>query len=182
MARLKELAREDMTIEQQHVYDAVVASPRGRFVGPYVAWIRNPKLTEAAMRYGGFCRYESSVPDRIRELAILLVARHWNADVEWWAHHPIALKAGLDAAVAEAIRRRERPAFHRRDEETVYDLVQELQETRRVSDPVYQRALAEFGETMLVELVATIGNYLAVAAMLNVFEIETPDGSRPMTA
>ncbi len=170
-----------MTLEQKHVYDAVVASPRGRFVGPYLAWIRNPKLTQAAMQYGSFCRYESSVSDRIREFAILLVARHWDADVEWWAHHPIALKAGLDPAIAEAIRLRKRPVFKQADEEAVYDLVQELQETRRVSAATYAKALVELGETTLVELVATLGNYFAVAAVLNVFEIETPDGSKPMT-
>ena len=181
MPRLKQLSRDEMTSEQQRIYDQVVASPRGRFVGPYHAWIRNPKLADAAQRYGAFCRFESSVSNRIREFAILLVARHWDADVEWWAHHPIALKAGLDPAIAEAIKRRERPTFQHRDEEIVYDLVQQLITTKRVGNETYAAALEEFGEVTLVELIAVLGNYFAVAAMLNVFDIETPDGSKPMS-
>lgn len=182
MGRLKELSRDEMNAEQQGVYDQVMASPRARFVGPYQAWIRNPKLCTAAMHYGGFCRYESSVSDRVREFAILVVARHWKADVEWWAHYPIAMKAGLDPAIAEAIKSGERPAFSQQDEEITYNLIHELIETRRVSDKTYAKALKEFGEVQLVELMAIIGNYFAVALTLNCFEIETPDGSRPLSA
>jgi len=180
MSRLKPLAREDMSPQQKEAHDKVLASPRGRFVGPYLAWIRNPRLVEVAEAHGAFCRYESSPPDRLRELAILVAARHWNAQVEWWAHHPIALRAGLDPAVAEAIRQRQRPRFAQADEEIVHDLALELLATTRVSDALYARALETFGETMLVELVAIIGNYCTVALTLNCFEIETPDGSRPL--
>ena len=181
MARLKDLARDEMNPEQQAVYDKVMASPRSGFNGPYKAWIRSPKLTAVAEQYGAFCRFQSSVSDRVREFAILVVARHWNADVEWWAHHPIAIKAGLDPHIAEAIKVGQRPEFVNRDEEITYDLITQLAETRRVSDATYASAIAEFGEVQLVELMAIIGNYFAVALTLNCFEIEPPDGSKPMT-
>ena len=181
MSRLKELQRANMTVDQQKVYDDVVASPRGHFVGPYIAWIRNPKLTQVAMGYGGFCRYDTSVSDRVREFAILVVAAHWEADVEWWAHHPIAMKAGLDPAVADAVKSGQRPSFVQADEEITYQLIMELIDTKRVCDATYAKALAEFGEVQLVELMAIIGNYFAVALTLNCFDIPTPDGSKPLS-
>lgn len=181
MSRLTELTYDAMSAEQKKVYDDIVAGPRGRFVGPYLAWIRNPKLVEAAAAYGAFCRFESSPSDRIREFVILLVARHFDADVEWWAHHPIAIKAGLDPAIAEAVKQRKKPEFRNADEETAYAVAMELIENRKVSDATYSKALREFGEKTLVELVAIIGNYFAVALILNCFEIGTPDGSRPLS-
>ncbi len=181
MARLKELSRDEMNADQQAIYDKVMASPRSGFNGPYKAWIRNPKLTSVAEQYGAFCRFENSVSDRVREFAILVIARYWNADVEWWAHHPIALKSGLDPKIAEAIKDGQRPAFVNKDEEITYDLILELADRRRLSDATYGRAIAEFGEVQLVELMAIIGNYFAVALTLNCFDIGPPDGSRPMT-
>lgn len=181
MSRLADIAYDDMSAEQKKVHDAIVAGPRGRFVGPYLAWIRNPKLVEAAAGYGAFCRYESSPSDRIREFVILLVARHFDADVEWWAHYPIAIKAGLDLSVAEAVKQRQLPEFQNTDEEAAYAVAMELIENRKVSDATYAKALSEFGEKTLVELVAIIGNYFAVALILNCFEIGTPDGSRPLS-
>lgn len=181
MPRLRELTEGEMDADQRTIRDRLISGPRGRVAGPYIAWLRSPKLADVAERYGRFVRYETSLPARLTELAILIVARHWNAQVEWWAHHPLALKAGLDPAVAEAIARRRRPRFQAADEEAVYDLATELIKTRSLCEATYARALACFGERALVELVAVLGNYVAVALTLNAFDIQPPDGSRPLS-
>ena len=180
MSRLRELTYEEMDAEQREMHDRLVNGPRGRVAGPYLAWLRNPKLADVAERYGRFVRYETSLPARLSEMAILIVGRHWNAQVEWWAHHPLAIKAGLDPSIADAIAHRSRPDFKNADEEMVFDLTMELIETRKLSDSTYKRALDIFGEKALIELVAILGNYFAVALVLNTFEIMPPDGSKPL--
>lgn len=180
MSRLRELTYEEMDADQRAMHDRLISGPRGRIAGPYVAWLRNAKLADVAERYGRFVRYETSLPARLSEMAILIVGRHWNAQVEWWAHHPLALKAGLAPQIADAIARRERPDFKAADEECVYDVTMELIETKKLSDGTYRRALDMFGEKTLIELIAILGNYFAVALVLNTFEIMPPDGSRPM--
>jgi 4-carboxymuconolactone decarboxylase len=180
MSRLRELKYEEMDADQRAIHDRLISGPRGRIAGPYIAWLRNAKLADVAEQYGRFVRYETSLPARLSEMAILIVGRHWNAQVEWWAHHPLALKAGLDPTIADAIAQRKRPDFRNADEETVYDVTMELIETKKLSDPTYRRALDMFGEKALIELIAILGNYFAVALVLNTFEIMPPDGSRPM--
>ena len=180
MSRLRELTFEEMNAEQRAMHDRLISGPRGRIAGPYVAWLRNARLADVAEQYGRFVRYETSLPARLSEMAILIVGRHWNAQVEWWAHHPLALKAGLDPAIADAILHRKRPTFIHADEEIVYEVTLELIETKKVSDATYKRALDMFGETALIELIAILGNYFAVALVLNTFEIMPPDGSKPM--
>ncbi len=180
MSRLRELTYQEMDADQRDIHDRLISGPRGRIAGPYIAWMHNAKLADVAEKYGRFVRYETSLPPRLSELAILIVGRHWNAQVEWWAHHPLALKAGLDPAIADAIAHRTPPHFANADEELVYDITMELIETKKLADTTYQRALKMFGEKTLIELIAILGNYFAVALVLNAFEIMPPDGSRPM--
>lgn len=180
MSRLPPLDYEKLNAEQKAMWDKLVSGPRGRVAGPYHAWLRVPKLAAIAEQYGRFVRYETTLPARLSELAILIVARHWNAQVEWWAHHPLALKAGLAPEIAEAIAHRRAPAFVNGDEELVWRLTRELMDTKRVSDATYADAKQMFGENGVIELIAILGNYFAVALVLNTFEIEPPDGSAPL--
>ncbi len=180
MSRLRELKYEEMDSGQRAIHDRLISGPRGRIAGPYIAWLRNAKLADVAEQYGRFVRYETSLPPRLSEMAILIVGRHWNAQVEWWAHYPLAMKAGLDPAIAEAIAHRKRPDFKNTDEAIVYDVAMELIENKTVTNGTYQRALETLGEKTLIELIAILGNYFAVALVLNTFEIMPPDGSKPM--
>ena len=180
MNRLPQLSYEMLDAEQKALWDDLVSGPRGRVAGPYHAWLRVPKLAAIAEQYGRFVRYETSLPARLSELAILIVARHWNAQVEWWAHHPLALKAGLAPEIADAIAHRHDPAFTNADEKIVWRLTRELIDTKRVSDATYADAKQAFGETGVIELIAILGNYFAVALVLNTFGIEPPDGSAPL--
>lgn len=179
MPRLAQLSVDDMTPEQKKVRDEVVAGPRGQIVGPINAWLRSPALCDKAQKLGAFCRFESSIDARLREFVILIVARRWSAQIEWWAHHPLAMKAGLDPAIADAVMARRRPGFANRDEEIVYDFCNELLDTHQIGDATYQTMLDTFGEAMTVEFVALLGYYTSVAMILNTFQELPADGSMP---
>jgi 4-carboxymuconolactone decarboxylase len=179
MPRLAPLAYEDMTLEQKRVHDDVVSGPRGRVVGPINAWFRNPALCDRAQKLGAFCRFESGIDARLREFVILIVARRWSAQIEWWAHHPLAINAGLNEKIAAAIMAGRRPDFVNRDEEIVYDFCNELLDTHRVRDDAYATMIETFGETLTVEFVALLGYYTSVAMILNTFQEYPPDGSMP---
>ena len=112
--------------------------------GPFAIWLRHPALAEAADRLGTILRH-GSLDQRLFELMVLLVARHWSAQYEWFAHARHALEAGLPPAVIDAIRHRRKPDFTRDDERLIYDLVTEMNETRTLSQPTYDRAIALLG-------------------------------------
>jgi 4-carboxymuconolactone decarboxylase len=104
MTRIRELDPATMSAEQKTVYDAIVSGPRGRVRGPLAVWLHRPGLADRAQALGEYCRYGTSLEKRLSELAIIIMGRTWNAEFEWWAHKPIALKEGVSEAVVEAIR------------------------------------------------------------------------------
>ena len=95
MSRLKEIIYDEMTTEQKSLHDEILAGPRSRIAGPMNGWFRNPELGSLIQKVGAYCRYNTSLDPKLSELTILIVARHWNQSVEWNAHQPLALKAGL---------------------------------------------------------------------------------------
>ena len=174
--RLKELTIDDMEAAQRATAQRMIASKTGRIIGPMNAWLRCPPLAERAFALGDYARHGSTHEKRISELVIVMIARHWSAQVEWCVHKVEALEAGVDAAVIDAIEARTRPVFARADEELVYDLFTELFDTKQVSDGVYDRAIEMYGEAKLVELIAIFGHYNHVAAVLNTFRVKVPSG------
>jgi 4-carboxymuconolactone decarboxylase len=174
--RFAPLAPEAMTPAQREAAEAIVAGPRGGLRGPFQAWLRSPELAGRLQRVGEYLRFSSSVPQRLNELAILITARAWDAQFEWWAHHRLALEAGLDPAVAKDIAEGRRPSSLKPDEAVVYDFCTELRATRRVSDPVLARALELLGEQGVIDLIGVSGYYDVVSMTLNVAEVPLPDG------
>ncbi|MPZ58303.1 MAG: carboxymuconolactone decarboxylase family protein [Rhizobiales bacterium] len=179
MSRVASLEPEDLTPEQKKLYDEI-AGARGRVGGPFGIWLRQPALADPANRFGNALRLHGKLDRRLFELMTIIVARHWGAQYEWFVHADHGRKAGLTDEVIEAVRNHRIPAFAREDERLVYDIVSELNETRRLSDASYQRALDFFGLDLLVELITATGFYTLVAMMLNAFDVDTPDGSRPL--
>jgi 4-carboxymuconolactone decarboxylase len=112
----------------------------------------------------------------LSELAIIIVARHWSADVEWFAHSAIALDNGVSQTIVDAIEQDQRPKFKNGDEALIYDLTKSILETKRVPDELYQQAKSELGDKTLLELTAIIGYYCNIAVQLNVFEIPDQEG------
>jgi len=197
MSRLPRLTRDAMTDAQREAYDAIVQArsqlppdaPQGVYpsappvsdgslTGPFAAWVRSPVVGRRLVSLGGALRFRTTLAPRLTELAILVTARAWTAQYEWYAHAPFAERAGVAPSVIDAIRRRERPRFEHADEEAVYDFANELHATHEVSDATYQRAIGHLGEPGVVELVALLGYYVAVSMTLNAFQVAAP-GDRP---
>jgi 4-carboxymuconolactone decarboxylase len=179
MARIPLLTPESMTAEQRRVHDNIVQGPRGKLVGPLRAALHNPELAEKWQQVGALLRYGTHLPPRLSELAILITARHWDCQFEWFAHEPPAQAAGIAQSVIDAIKHHQRPALEAADEQAVYDYVTQLHQTRFVSEAVYQRALDLFGVVAVVDLTALVGYYAMVAMTLNAHELPLPEGTAP---
>ena len=170
---------EAMSPEQRAVFDAVVSGPRGAVIGPLRAAIHNPELADRWQKLGETLRYRLTLPKRLGELAILVTARRWNAELEWVVHAEAALKAGLAPAVVEAILAGRPPKFSDPDEADIYAFARDLQMSGRVGDPAYGAVRTRWGERGVVELTALVGYYTMVAMTLNAHRIPLPDGLEP---
>jgi 4-carboxymuconolactone decarboxylase len=134
--RFKPLVESEMNEAQVKAARDIASGPRGRlnWDGPNALLLRSPELMSRTQRVGEYLRYQTSIPTRLNEFAILVTARQWDAQVEWLAHHPLALKAGIDPAVAADLAQGRRPAGMKDDEAIVYQFCKELHETKAVSD------------------------------------------------
>jgi 4-carboxymuconolactone decarboxylase len=180
MSRLPALTPDQLSPEQKRLHDEI-AGPRGGSVGgPFAVWLRVPRIAEAANRMGNCLRLEGKLDRRLFELAILVIARHWSAQYEWFVHEKAALNAGLGPYVVEALRHGKKPRFAHNDEQLVYDIVNELQQTRTLAQASFDRALAALGPDLVIELVSVIGFYTTAAMMINAFDAPVPDGARPL--
>ena len=148
----------------------------GSFPGPYDFLLRSPELALRWRQYAEYVRFDTSLPLRLNEFAILIQARFWTAQFEWWAHHPLALRAGLAQEVAEDLRHGRRPRGMAVDEAAVYDFCTELMQDRRVSDEVLERLRSQLSEQQVVDLVAVAGFYATVSMILNTVDAALPDG------
>jgi 4-carboxymuconolactone decarboxylase len=178
MPRLTPLNMDELTPEQREVADAIVSGPRGGIRGPFEPWLRSPQLADRAQKLGEFCRFSTSLPKPLSELAIITTGAFWKSQYEFYAHARIAREVGVPEAVIEAIRSGTRPALEGQAL-TVYEFVTEYLTTRRVSDTTYASAVRAFGEQGVVELVGIVGYYGLVAMTLNVFEMPLPEGVSP---
>lgn len=177
MTRLPELDLADLSPEQRKVHDAILAGPRGTVRGPLLAWLHSAELADKAQGLGAFCRYDTSLPPRLSELAILVTGAHWRAGYEWHVHAPIGIKAGLDPAAVEAIRKREQPTLAREDEAAVHAFARELLEQHQVTEATYRRAAAALGARGVVELVGILGYYGLISMTIKAFELPLLEGA-----
>jgi len=180
MSRIEDLTPETMTADQRRVYDAILAGPRGRAAGPFHAWLRSPGLAERAQELGAFVRFGTAFPTVLSELAILVTARHWRAEFEWWAHKRIALEAGLDPAIVDAIARGGDPEFSDPDQQLVYEAATEIYESRTLGAETYASMVDRFDEAGVAELIGVLGYYAMVSMTLNVFDVNLPKGEEPV--
>lgn len=185
--RFKLIPLENLTAEQQKLYDAIRSGPRAKLAasgaskpgplgGPFNVWLRSPGLGERVQKLGEEIRFRSSLPSKLNEMAILVTARYWTSQYEWYAHCRLALAAGLDPAIAQDIAERRRPANMDEDEAVIYDFSQELHEKQGVTDENYAHALERFGERGVFDLIAVNGFYSFVSMCLNVDRTPLPEG------
>ena len=179
--RFKPLLESEMSEAQRKAASEIASGPRGRLNpdGPNALLLRSPELMSRNQKVGEYLRYQSSLPLRLNEFAILITARQWDAQVEWLAHHPLALKAGLAPAVAADLARGLRPAAMQEDEAIVYQFCKELHETKRVSDATFKAMLDKFGERGVIDLIGLTGYYTMLAMVLNVAQQPLPGGTPP---
>ena len=144
--------------------------------GPYNPMLRSPVMADRLFRLLDYLRFNTSVPRRLNEFAILIQARLWTSQVEWYAHHPLAIKAGLSEAVAADLKAGRRPSSMQADEAVVYDLCMELSTTHAVSDATFARARAVMTDQQIVDLIAVSGTYVTVAMLLNAAQEPAPGG------
>jgi 4-carboxymuconolactone decarboxylase len=157
LSRLNIPSQDEMTAEQAEVCAEVVAGRRARVPAPMIAWLRHPELARRAQKLGELLRFETTLGPRLTELAILVCARHWTSHHEWTAHKRLALEAGLDAALIDAIAARKTPLFEDSREALVYEASSTMLASARLPAPLYQRGIDLLGERGMVELVGTLG-------------------------
>lgn len=170
----------DMTAEQRAVYDKIISGPRGRMVGPLRAALHNPELADNWQRLGRVLRYETSLPNPVNELAILVTARHWNSQLEWTIHALEAERAGLSSDIIDALKNARRPDLDpSNDLLLVHDFAIGLLRDGDTDTAVYDQVVEKWGEKGVVELTAVIGYYTMVAMTLNAHRIPLPDDIPP---
>jgi 4-carboxymuconolactone decarboxylase len=180
--RFKPLTAAEMTPEQKALADAILAGPRASLNGPFNVMLRSPELGDRLQKVGEYVRFKTSIPPRLNELAILVTARAWTAQYEWYAHQALALKAGLPPAVIDDIAAGKRPSKLESDEAVVYDFTRELIDTKQVSDATFNAAKEKLGERGVVDLIGLIGYYHTVSMLLNVDRYPLPEGAKPPLA
>lgn len=164
-----------MNAEQRAVYDDIISGPRARLVGPLRAALHNPALADRWQKMGALLRFGTSISPRHSELAILVTARRWNSQLEWYVHAKAAQVAGLPQTVIDAMLVATPPVFDDVNDALVYEYARQLLQQGSVDEPAYQAVLAAFGEAGTVELTAIIGYYSMVAMTLNAHHIPLPD-------
>ena len=177
--RFKPLTYDQLTTDQKALIDHVLTGERGTLNGPFNVTLRSPEMGDLAQKLGAYLRFHSSLSDRLKEFAIILTARFWTSQYEWSAHRKLALAAGVEPAVVEAVATGERPKSMPADEEVVYNFAHEMFTTRQVSDATFRAAVDKFGERGVVDLTGVMGYYCFVSMMLNIDRYPLPNGDKP---
>ena len=177
--RLPQLSLEQLNAQQKALAEEILKVSSVGLGGPYNALLRSPELGKRTFALLDYLRFNTSVPRRLNEFAILIQARLWTSQVEWLAHYPIALREGMSEAALADLKAGRRPASMKADEAAVYDLCMEISTTHKVSDATYRRAAQVLTEQQLVDLLTLSGTYTTLAMLMNAFEQGVPPGTTP---
>ena len=175
--RMPEIPLDKMSAAQRAIADAIMSGPRQRMSGPFNAWLRSPELADRLQRVGEYVRFNTSLDKRVNEMAILMTALAWGSQYEWYAHAPLALKAGLDPAIIAAIGAGRKPDNMKDDEAIVWEFTTQLRRDHGVDDAIYAKALEKFGERGIIDLIGVNGYYDVVSMTLNVAHVKPPAGA-----
>jgi 4-carboxymuconolactone decarboxylase len=176
--RLPDIPDERLTPAQRALVDSIRSGPRGQATqirGPFAVFLHSPDYGQLAQQLGGYCRLKTRVPPRLSEFAILVTAKLWRAQYEWYAHVPHAERAGVAPQTIRALRAGRLPKSAPSDERAVYGFIKELYQRKRVGDKTYARLHVLLGDDGMVEFVGILGYYVLIAMSLNVFRMGPPD-------
>lgn len=170
-ARFEQRTLEDTKGEERVLAERFLKETRTGLGGPWNIMLRSPEMSTHLLEIYNYFRWKTKLPKNLMEEAIMIVARDWSVQFEWFAHYPISLKEGVPAALLADIRVGKRPESMKPEEAVVYDFTTELCRNRVVSKPTFERALTTLGEKNVVDLTAVIGTYISIGALLNVAEV-----------
>lgn len=177
--RLPTIAPDKYDADQKKAAEDFLAARKVPVFGPFEPLMYSPQLMSQARSMGDYLRYNSAIGNTLSELVILVTARAWTQDYEWYVHAPIAMKAGIRKEIADAIADGRRPSGMSEDEEIVYDFASELNHEKRVSDATYARAEKRFGKKGAVDIAGICGYYSFLAMELNMARYAIPaDGKK----
>jgi 4-carboxymuconolactone decarboxylase len=174
--RFAPLTMEQLNDQQRPLGEQIMKVSSVGLGGPYNAMLRSPVLGQRMFDLLYYLRWNTSVPLRLNELAILITGRLWRSQVEWFAHVPLAIKAGLSPQIIADLKANKRPADMQADEAAVYDFVMELSTRHEVADETFDRAKKLLGEQQVVDLTALTGTYVTIAMILAMAEEGVPPG------
>ena len=177
--RFPQLTMDQLDAKQKPLGEQVMKVSSVGLGGPYNPMMRSPVLGQLEFDLLRYLRWETSVPTKLNEFAIIIIGRQWRSQVEWAAHAPLAQKAGLSPEIIAELKQSKRPSNMAEDEAVVYDFVTELTTTHEVSDETYARAKKVFNDQQIVDLTAVAGNYVMVAMILAMSEDTVPAGREP---
>jgi|SRR5579872_2801618 len=177
--RFAQLKLEDLNAQQHPLGEEILKVSSVGLGGPYNPLLRSPVMADRLFKLLDYLRFNTSVPRRLNEFAILIQARRLTSQVEWYAHYPLAIKAGLSESVAADLKEGKRPTGMQPDEAAVYDFCMELSTKHVVSDETFKRVKDLIGEQQLVDLIVLSGTYITVAMVLSAAEEGVPPGKTP---
>lgn len=181
MSRFPALYPETMTPAQREVHDAIASGPRGGVRGPFLALLHNPALARHVQALGEYLRFKTRIPAPLLEIAILVTARHWSAQYEWYAHARLAEQAGVARATIDAVARGELPFNLSADEALVHSFAKQVLERGEPDDALFALARDRFGLDGTLDLIALVGYYTTIGLVLNAAQIPIPEGASPLT-
>ena len=174
--RFPQLTMDQLTDKQKPLGEQIMKVSSVGLGGPYNPLLRSPVLGKRMFDLLHYLRWETSVPLKLNEFAILIIGRQWRSQVEWLAHAPLAIKAGLSPDIVAELKANKRPSNMPPEEAVVYDFVTDLTTKHAVSDETFDRAKKLLGEQQVVDLTAVAGTYIAVAMQLAMAEQSVPPG------
>jgi 4-carboxymuconolactone decarboxylase len=177
--RFTQLTMEQLNDQQRPLGEQIMKVSSVGLGGPYNPMLRSPVFGQKMFDLLYYLRWQTSVPLRLNEFAILITGRLWRSQVEWLAHAPLAIKAGLSPQIVADLKANKRPDNMQPDEAAVYDFVMELSTKHEVSDETFARAKKVLGEQQVVDLTAVTGTYVTVAMILAMAEQGVPADKEP---
>lgn len=177
MPRVPYVEREELDAAGQAIYDRIRKDRNSPTVsGQFRAMLNSPKAAGYLTSMGAELRFNSAVPENLKELAIILVAREWDSGIEWTGHAVLAAKAGVSAASIEAIRTRKAPAGLTADEQVIARFTHELIRGKNVSDDAFSAAQKLLGTRGVVDLALTCSYYTALGLTQIALKLEMDGG------
>jgi 4-carboxymuconolactone decarboxylase len=180
--RMPPIAADKWTEAQKKAAEEITSGPRKELAGPFIPLLRSPEFMSRLQRVGEYLRFNTKLGSNISEFIILLIARQWTQQFEWYSHESLALKAGIKEETIKAIAEGQRPSIMTPDEQMIYEYITELRLHQSVSDPVYAQVVNRFGEQGVIDITGLCGYYTLLGMLMNVARTPLPPGKTPPLA